>query len=103
MGDRGGLGGGDCGCLVIGSADCTAAGTVGAGNDLGALEGVSVGVFRKKQKSRFAKSLRRDMASSSRARRSSWSLSNRVAKSDLVLGGVKLREDVAAGMSGGSM
>ena len=99
MGDRGGLGGGDCG-LVIGSAGCTAAGTVGAGRDLGALEGVPAGVFRKKRKRRFAKSLRRDMDSLSRARRSSWSLSRRATKRDLVLGGVMLLEDVAAGMLG---
>ena len=103
MGDRGGLGVGDCGCLVIGSAGCTAAGTVGAGIDLGALEGVPAGVLRRKRKSRFAKSLRRDMASSSRAWRSSWSLSNRATRSDLVLGGVRLCEDVAAGTSGGAI
>ena len=102
MGDQGGLRGGNCG-LVIGSMGCTATGTMGAGRDLGALEGVPAGVFRKKRKRQFAKSLRRDMDSSSRAWRSSWSLSRRATKRDLVLGGVTLLEDVAAGTSRRSM
>ena len=76
---------------------------MGAGNDLGGLEGIPAGVFRKKRKKRFARSLRRDKASSSRAERSSWSFSKRATKSDLVLGGVKLREDIAAGTSEGSI
>ena len=102
MGERGGLGGGDCG-LVSGSAGCTATGTMGAGRDLGALEGVPAGVFRKKRKSRLARSFKRDRALSSRARRSSWSLSRRATKRDLVLGGVTLCWDAVAGASRGSM
>ena len=70
MGDLGGLGGGDCG-FVIGSAGCTATGTVGAGRDLRAPEGVPEGVRRKKRKRRLATSFRRDIDSSSRAWRSS--------------------------------
>ena len=76
---------------------------MGAGSDWGGLEGVPAGVLHRKRKSLFAKSLRRDMASSSRAERSSRSFSNRATNSDLVLGGVKLRGDVAAGTSRGSI
>ena len=86
MGEQGGLGGGDCG-LVIDSADCTAAGIVGAGRDSEVPDGVPEGIFCRKQKRWLAKSQRRDMDSSSRAQRSSWSLSKRATRRLLMLGG----------------
>ena len=101
MGERGGLGGGDCG-LVSGSAGCTAAGTVGAGRGLEALEGVPAGVFRRKRKRRLARSRNRDMDVSSRARKSSWSLFRSASRRLLTLGGTK-GEGVLGGTSVGSM
>ena len=101
VGERGGLGGGDCG-LVSGSAGDTATGTVGAGRDLGAPEGVPAGVRRKKRKRRLARSRRRDIDSSSRAWRSSWSLFRSAKRKLLTLGGTAA-EGVAAATSEGSM
>ena len=101
VGERGGLGGGDC-SLVSSSADCTATGTVGAGRDLGAPEGIPAGVRRKKQKRRLARSRRRDIASSSRAWKSSWSLFRSAERRLLTLGGTT-GEDVAATTSAGSI
>ena len=101
VGERGGLGGGDCG-FVSGSADCTATGTVGVGRDLGAPEGIPAGVRRKKRKRRLARSRRRDIASSSRAWRSSWSLFRSAKRRLLTLGGTA-GGDVAATTSAGSI
>ena len=101
VGDRGGLGGGNCG-FVSGSADCTATGTVGAGRDLGAPEGVPAGVRRRKRKRRLARSRRRDIALSSRAWRSSWSLLKSAKRRLLTLGGTA-GDDVAAATSAGSI
>ena len=101
MGEQGGLGGGDCG-LVSGSTDCTATGTVGAGRDLGAPEGVPAGIRRKKRKRQLARSRRRDIASSSRAWRSSWSLLKSTERRLLMLGGTA-GEDVVAATSAGSI
>ena len=101
MGERGGLGGGDC-SLVSGSAGCTAAGTMGAGRGLEVLEGVPVGVFRRKQKRQLVRSRSRDMDTLSRARKSSWSLFRSASRRLLMLGGTT-GEDVLGGASVGSM
>ena len=93
MGERGGLGGGDAG-LVIESAGCTATGDVGTvcagtepGRELGKEPAAGDFVDRKMRKSLFATSLRRDMDSSSSARRSSESLLRSVERRLLTLGG----------------
>ena len=82
VGDRGGLGGGDWG-LVSETTGCTAAGSVGAGRDVGGPAGVPDGVLRKKRKSLLATSCKRVRDSLSRARRSSWSFCKRVTRRDL--------------------
>ena len=110
MGERGGLGGGDNG-LVIESAGCTATGDVGTvcagtepGHELGAEEpAAEVFEDRRMRKSLFATSLRRDMDSSSRALKSSWSFCSRATKRDLVLRGITLDDNAAAAVSEGSM
>ena len=108
MGERGGLGGGDDG-LVIKSAGCTATGDVGTvcagtepGRKLGAEPAAEVFVDRKMRKSLFATSLKRDMDSSSSARRSSGSLLRSAVRRLLTLGGT-IEGDTLAGMSVGSM
>ena len=110
MGERGGLGGGDAG-LVIGSAGCTATGDVGMvcagtepGRELGAdVPGAEVFVVRRTRNSLFATSLRRDMDSSSNARRSSWSLIRSAERRLLTLGGTVAGGGAIAGTSRGSM
>ena len=111
MGERGGLGGGDEGGLVIGSADCTATGSLGAGS-AGAEPGrkpdeVSVADWAGELAngaSLATRSRRRDFAASSRARKSSWSLARRASSKLRMLGGMTDREaGAAAATSWGSM
>ena len=80
--------------MVSGTAVCTATGTVGAectgtepGRGLGEAPAAEGSVFRKKQKSMFATSRRRDMASSSRALRSSGPLFKSALSKLFTLGG----------------
>ena len=106
MGERGGLGGGDAG-FVIESAGCTATGDVGTvcagtepGRELGKEPAAGDFVDRKTRKSLFATSLRRDMDSSSSARRSSESLLRSVERRLLTLGGMT-EEGALEGTSAG--
>ena len=75
VGERGGLGGGDEGGLVIGSADCTATGSMGATcAGTGLKRGLDVASTAKgagkltKLASLAARSHKREVAASSRAR-----------------------------------
>ena len=108
MGERGGLGGGDDG-LVIGSTGCTAMGDVGtvcAGTEPGCELGVEPAaedfVDRSMRKSLFAMSLRRDMDSLSRGRRSSESLLSNAERRPLTLGGT-IEGGTLVGTSEGSI
>ena len=95
MGERGGLGGGDEGGLVIGSTDCTATGSLGT-------ERVGEGLERRPDEASMAgwaggltniaslaaRSRRREFAALSRARKSSWSLASKASSRLRMLGGV---------------
>ena len=94
MGERGGLGGGDRG-LVSGSAGCTATGSLGTGCagtepgrglDAESTAGKAGGLT--KAASLATRSLNREVAASSRARKSSWSLARRASSRLRMLGGV---------------
>ena len=107
MGERGGLGGGDEGGLVIGSVDCTATGSLGAGSagvrpecepDEVSMAGWAGGLTN--DASLATRSRRRDFAASSRARKLSWSLARRASNKLRMLGGMTARgAGAAAAMS----
>ena len=95
--------------MVSGTAVCTAAGAVGAecagtepGRGLGEAPAAEGSVFRKKRKSMFTTSHRRDMASSLRALRSSGPLFKSALSKLFMLGGTTGR-GAAAATSRGSM
>ena len=110
MGERGGLGGGDTG-LVIGSAGCTATGSLGTesagseperGLDATSTAGRAGGLT--KDASLATRSRKRDVAASSRARKSSWSLASKASSKLRMLGGVTAgKAGAAAATSWGSM
>ena len=94
MGERRGLGGGDRG-LVSGSAGCTATGSLGTGCagteperwlDAESTAGKVGGLT--KVASLATRSLKREVAASSRARKSSWSLARRASFFFFILKGV---------------
>ena len=94
MGERGGLGGGDEG-LLSGSVGCTATESLGtecAGTEPGrrpdeASTAGEAGVLTN-DASLAARSHKREVAASSRARKSSWSLARRASSRLRMLGGV---------------
>ena len=108
MGERGGLGGGDAG-LVIGSVGCTAMeslGTRGAGAeperglDSRSTAGGAGGLTN--IASLVARSRRREIAASSRARKLSWSLARRASSRLRMLRGMTAgKAGAAAAMSWG--
>ena len=100
MGERGGLGGGEAG-LVIGSADCTATGSLGTERGPDATStAMGADEVLAKAASLAARLRKREVAASSRARKSSWSLARRASCRLRVLGGMTAGgAGVAAAMS----